>query len=62
MVCETLKYKIMVYFVTSVHKMISNIVSSKLKHKNINKQKDAFDIQNIERVGQSFYILTFFII
>ena len=30
MVCENLKFKITVYFVTSVHKMILNIVSSKL--------------------------------
>ena len=57
MVCENLKFEITVYFVTSVHKSILKIVSTKLYHKNINKKKDrdAFDIQNIKRVGQSFY-------
>ena len=29
-ICEKLKFKITVYFVTSAHKMILNIVSSKL--------------------------------
>ena len=64
MVCEKLKIKITVYFVTSVHKVILNIVSSKLKHENINKHKDggAFDLQTLKRVGQSFYILTIFIL
>ena len=28
--CEKMKFKISVYFVTSVHKMILNIVSTKL--------------------------------
>ena len=54
-------YKITVYFVTCAHRLILNIVSTKLlQHKNINKQKDtgAFDFQIIKRVGQSFYILT----
>ena len=39
---------------------ILNIGSTKLLHKNKNKQedKDAFDLQIIKRVGQSFYILT----
>ena len=34
--------------------------STKLKHRNINKNKDkdAFDLQNIIRVGQSFYSST----
>ena len=47
MVCEKLKFEITVYFVT-----------------NINKHKDrgAFDLQNIKIVGQSFYILTTFIL
>ena len=51
------------YFKTSVHKIIYNIVSSQLYLKNIKKHKDRgpFDIQNIERVGQTFYILTIFI-
>ena len=41
MVCEKLKYKITVHYVTSVHRSILNIVSTKLKHfKNINKKKD----------------------
>ena len=52
------------YFVTSVHKMILNIVSTTLWHKNINKHKDrgAFDIRRIKSVGSLFYILTIFII
>ena len=36
---------------------ISNIVSTNLLHENVNKQMDtdAFDLQDIVRVGQSFY-------
>ena len=52
--CDTehkwyLKFKI-VYFVTSVYRSI------KLKHKNINKQKerDAYDLQNIKKSGAVF--------
>ena len=61
---EKLKFKITVYFLTSVYKMVLNIVSSKLQHKNINKHKDrcAFDLHNIKRMGQSFYISTIFIL
>ena len=36
MVCEKLKFKITVYFVTSVHRSVLNIVITTL----INKQKD----------------------
>ena len=59
-----MNYKITVYFVTCVQKLLFNIVSTKLQHKNINKQKDrdAFDLQIIKRIGQSFYILTIFIL
>ena len=58
MVCEKLKFKITVYFVTSVHTMVLNIVSSKLLHENINKHKNRGGtiIYNIKRVKQSFYI------
>ena len=51
-------------FVTSVHKMLLNIVSSQLYHKNISKHKDrgAYDLPNIKRVGQSFLYLTIFIL
>ena len=48
MVCEKLKFKITVYFVTSVHKMIINIVSLKIKN-NKHKDRGAFDLQNIKR-------------
>ena len=63
MVCENLKFKITVYFVTCVHRSILNIVSIKLYHESINKKKDrdAYYLQNINRVGQFFYILTVFI-
>ena len=57
MVCKKLKFKITVYFVTSVQRLILNIVSTILKHKNINKKKDrdAFDLLNITKsVDQSF--------
>ena len=52
------KFKVTVYFVTSVHKILFNIV------KNINKHKGrgAYNLQNLKRVGQSFYILTIFIL
>ena len=54
--CEKLKFKISVYFVTCVHRSILNIVSTKLYHENINKQKDtdAFDLQNIKKSGTVF--------
>ena len=42
MVCENLKFKIIVYFVTCVHRSILNIVSTKLYHENINKKKDRY--------------------
>ena len=53
MVCEKLKFKIIVYFVTSVYTSILNIVITTLWHKIIKKQKDrdVFDLQNINRVG-----------
>ena len=64
MLCEKMKFKIIEYFVTSVHRSILNIVSIKLKHKNINKQKDGdvFDLQNIKKSGTVFYILTIIIL
>ena len=64
MICEKLKFKITVHFATCVHRSILNNVLTKLQHKYINKMKDtdAFDLQNIKRVGQSFYILTVFIL
>ena len=54
MLCEKLTFKII--FVTYVQRLILNFISTKLKHKNIYKQKDgdAFDIQNIKSVGQFF--------
>ena len=57
MVFENLKLKIIVYFVTSVYRSILNIVSTKLYHKNINKQKDrdAFDLQNKKSGAVFFY-------
>ena len=63
MVCGNLK--ITVYFVTGVHRSTLSIHITTLQHKNINEQKDrgAFDFQNIKRVEQSFfYILTVFIL
>ena len=63
MVYENFKFKITVYFVTSVHISTLNIVSTKkTTHKNIKKQKDrdAFDFQNIKRVGQSLYYVSFY--
>ena len=50
MVSEKLKFKITDYFVTSVHISILNIVSTKLK------DRDALNLQNIKRLGQSFFI------
>ena len=62
-VCEKLKFKITVYFVTCVHRSILNIDSTKSYHKDVKKMKDrdAFDLQNIKRVGKSFYVLTLLI-
>ena len=55
-ICAKLKVKIFVYFVTSMFSFILNIVSIKLKHKNENRNIDidAFYLQEIKRVGQSF--------
>ena len=53
------------YFITSVHQMTLNIVSSKLLHENINKHKDrgVFDLQDIKKnVNVFFYILNIFIL
>ena len=70
-VYEKLKIKITVYLVKYVLISILNIVSTRLSHKGINKKKDrdAFNLQNIKRVGQFFlyiyihvYILTVFIL
>ena len=49
MVCEKLKFEITVYFVTCVQRLILNNVSTKLWHRNINKNKDvdAFDLKKI---------------
>ena len=61
-VCAKLKVKVSVNFVTSLISFILNIVSAKLYHKNENRHFDfdSFDLQ--EEVGQSFYILTIFIL
>ena len=59
MVYEKVKIIIIVYFVTYVHRSILNIVSTTLSHTSMNKRKI---LQNIKRVGQSFYILTIFIL
>ena len=50
------------FLVSNVFSFILNIVSRNLQHEN--KQMDilyAFDLQEIERVVQYFYVLTFFI-
>ena len=62
-ICTKLKVKVSVYFITSMFIFILNIVSTKPKHKNKNRKIDfdAFYLQEIKRVGQSFYILTIFI-
>ena len=56
MICAKLIIKISIYFVTNVFSFLKNIVSTNLQHKNKNKQidTDAFDFQEIKRVGQSF--------
>ena len=55
------RIKVTIYYVTNVNRSILNIVSTKLQHKNINKQKDrdAFDLQNLKTMGQSFYFDNF---
>ena len=64
MIYVKLKIKITVYFVTSVFSFILKIVSTNLWHENESKliDTDAFDLQEIKRVGQSFYVLTLFIL
>ena len=59
-ICAKLKFKISLYFVTSM----SRLIFTKPKHKNENRKIDfdAFYLQEIERVGQSFYILTMIIL
>ena len=57
---DKLKFKITVYFVTSVQRLILNFISAKLQHINNQKDGDALDPPNIKRVGQSFYIETTF--
>ena len=54
-----MKFKLTVYFVTSMQKKIINIVPKTLQHKNINERKDknAFVLQIIKTWG-SLYILT----
>ena len=67
MICTKLIIKISVYIlyaVTSVLNFILHIVSTNLWPVDENKQMDtcAFVLQNIKRVGQSFYISTIFIL
>ena len=59
-----LKVKIPVYFVTNMFSFMLNIVSTKPKQKYENGKIDfdSFYLQEIKRVGQSFYILTIFIL
>ena len=63
--CKELKLRYMtfVYFVTSVFSVILNIVTTKLLHINKNTIRltyfDAFDFQQIKKLGQSLYNLTF---
>ena len=61
-ICAKVKVKESVYFTTSMFSFILNIVSPKPEHKNENRKIDfdAFFLQEIKRVGQSFYILTIF--
>ena len=56
------KIKLSVDFETSVLSCILNIVSTSLQHGNKNMDTDAFDLQEIKGVGQSLYVLTFFIL
>ena len=56
MVCEKLKFKITVYFAKRVHKILFHQNCSINKH----NDRGAFGLQNIKRVGQSFYMLTIF--
>ena len=46
-----------VYFVTSVFRFILNIVST---NENYQMNTDAFGLQEIKRVGQSFYFFDIF--
>ena len=59
-----LKVNISVSFVISVFSFILNAVSTKLYHKNENRliDFDAFNLQEIKIVGQSFYIWTIYIL
>ena len=55
--CKVESYKISVYFITSMFSFILNIVSTKPKHKNEIRMIDfdAFYLQEIKGMGQSFY-------
>ena len=56
-ICAKMKVKVSVYFVINIFSFILNIVSTKAKHKNENRKIDfdALYLQEIKRVGQSFY-------
>ena len=58
------KVEITKYFITSAFNFIINIISTNLKYKYVNnhKNREAFDIQEIKRVGQDLYISTFLIL
>ena len=58
MACAKKIVNVLLYFVTNMFSFILNIVSTKLLQKNENRliDFDAFDLQEIKRVGQPFYI------
>ena len=62
MICVELKIKISVYIVTSVFSFILIITSTNQYHENKQVGTDAFDLQEIERVGQSFLCFDIFIL
>ena len=63
-ICAKLNVKVSVNFVINMFGFIINFVSTKQKHKKENGKIyfDAFYLQEIKRVGQSFIPLTIFIL
>ena len=61
MICAKMKIKIFVHFVTSVQ-FHFNIIPTNMCQENQQMDKDAFDCHEIRKWGQSFNVLTFYIL
>ena len=62
MICANLKVKMSVYFVLSVFSFYLRYCFNRYQNQNKQMNTDAFELQEIKRVEQSFYVLTNFIL